>query len=58
MSFELVESSVLKVCKICIHELAGLAARYFLSEFGSLENSVGWGSTGLELREKVRVTSQ
>lgn len=58
MSFELVESSVLKISKIRIHELAGLAEHYFLSEFGSFENSVGWGATGLELQGKVRITSQ
>lgn len=58
MSFELVESSVLRVCKSYIHELAGLADHYFLSEFNSPDNSVGWGPSGLELRGKVRVTSQ
>jgi hypothetical protein len=58
MNFELVELSVLEVCKVCIHELAGLADHYFLSEFNSLNNSVGWGPTGLELRGKVRITSQ
>ncbi len=58
MSFELIESSVLRVCKICIHELAGLADHYFLSEFDSFDNSVGWGPSGLELRGKVRITSQ
>ena len=58
MSFELVESSVLRVCKICIHKLAGLADHYFLSEFSSLVNSVGWGPGGLELRGKVCITSQ
>jgi hypothetical protein len=58
MSFELVESSVLKICKICIHELVGLADHYFLSEFNNIDTSVGWGATGLELRGKVRVTSQ
>jgi hypothetical protein len=58
MSFELIELSVLRVCKIRIHELAGLADHYFLSEFNSLDSSVGWGPSGLELRGKVRVTSQ
>ncbi len=58
MPFELIDLSVLSVCKICIHELAGLADHYFLSESNRLDNSVGWGSRGLELRGKVRITSQ
>jgi hypothetical protein len=58
MTLELLELSVLRVHKICIHELAGLADHYFLSEFNSLDDSVGWGPNGLELRGKVRVTSQ
>ncbi len=40
MSFELVESSVLKICKICIHELVGLADHYFLSEFNNIDNQI------------------
>jgi hypothetical protein len=58
MTFELLELSVLRMHKICIHELADLADHYFLSEFNSLDDSVGWGPSGLELRGKVRVTSQ
>jgi hypothetical protein len=58
MSFELIEPSVLRVCKICIHELAGLADHYFLSEFNDFDNSVGWGASGLELRGNVQITSQ
>jgi hypothetical protein len=58
MSFELVESSVLRVCKISMRELVGLADHYFLSECNHPDNSVGWGPTGLELRGKVRITSR
>jgi hypothetical protein len=56
--FELVESSVLNIYKISIHEVAGLADHYFLSELNIMTNSVGWGPNGLELQGKVRVTSQ
>jgi len=58
MKFELVESSVLGIYKIPIHNLAGLADHYFLSEINSLYNSVGWGSRGLDLRGKVRITAK
>lgn len=56
MKFEVVESSVLKVFKVPIQELAGLAEHYYLSETSSFYHSVGWGQNGLELRGKVRVT--
>jgi Lecithin retinol acyltransferase len=58
MSFELVESSVLRIHKIGINELAGLADHYFLSEFNNIDNSVGWMPNGLDLRGKVRITLQ
>ncbi len=58
MGFEVVESSVLKVCKIPIQELAGLADHYYLSENSTIHNSVGWGPSGLELRGLVRITPQ
>jgi hypothetical protein len=57
MGFELVESSVLKVFKAPIPELAGLADHYYLAETSNLHHSVGWGSQGLELRGRVKVTS-
>jgi hypothetical protein len=58
MGFEVVESSVLKVCKVPIQELAGFAEHYYLAENANLDNSVGWGSSGLELRGLVKITSQ
>ena len=57
MGLELVDISVLRVCKIQIVELAGLADHYFLSESNTLSHSVGWGPNGLEIRGRVRVTS-
>lgn len=41
-----------------IHELFGLANHYYLAEDYNFENSVNWGSNGLELRGNVRVTAQ
>lgn len=58
MSFEVVEFSVLKVFKVPVQELVGLAKHYYLGETSSLHNSVGWGANGLELRGKVKVTPQ
>ncbi|MFB2836799.1 hypothetical protein [Floridanema evergladense] len=58
MAFQIVEFSVLKVFKVRIPELFGLADHYYLAEDTNFENSVGWGSTGLELRGNVRVTAQ
>lgn len=58
MKFELVELSVLKVFKVPLQELGGFADHYYLSESASLHNSIGWGPNGLELRGKVRITSQ
>jgi hypothetical protein len=58
MAFKLVESSVLRVFKLPIRQLAGLADHYYLAETSGLCNSVGWGSIGLELHGEVRVTLQ
>ena len=58
MGFEFVESSVLKVFKLPIQELAGLADHYYLAETSSLHNSLGWGMNGLELRGVVKITRQ
>ncbi len=58
MGFKVMESSVLKVCKVPIQELAGFADHYYLAENANLHNSVGWGSSGLELRGLVRITPQ
>ena len=56
MGLEVVDISVLHVCKIKIAVLAGLADHYFLSEHNNLDHSVGWGPAGLEIRGRVRVT--
>lgn len=58
MGFEVVESSVLKVCKVPIQELVGFADHYYLAENVNLHNSVGWGPSGLELRGLVKITPQ
>ncbi|MFM2430527.1 MAG: hypothetical protein RLZZ511_1740 [Cyanobacteriota bacterium] len=58
MGFEVVESSVLKVCKIPIQQIFGLADHYFLAEKANLHSSLGWGPSGLELRGLVRITPQ
>lgn len=58
MSFEVVEFSVLKVCKFSIRELAAFADHYYLSEDEDFHNSLGWGPSGLELRGLVRLTAQ
>lgn len=58
MGFEVVEFSVLKVFKVPVEELVGLAEHYSLGETSSLCNSVGWSPNGLELRGKVKVTPQ
>lgn len=56
MRFEVVGSSVLKLFKVPIQELAGFADHYYLAETANLYNSVGWGSRGLELQGVVRIT--
>jgi hypothetical protein len=56
MRFEVVESSVLKVCQVPIQELAGFADHYYLAETANLYNSVGWGASGLELQGVIRIT--
>jgi hypothetical protein len=58
MTFEIVDSSVLQICKIPIQELVRLADHYYLSEVPNpnLHNSLGWGRNGIEIRGKVRIT--
>jgi hypothetical protein len=58
MKLVVVESSVLKICKMPIQELAGCADHYYLSETLGLDDSVGWESSGLELQGVVNVTSE
>lgn len=58
MGFQVVESSALKVFKMSIQTLAGLADHYYLAETSGLHNSVGWGPNGLELRGAVKITPQ
>ena len=47
---ELVEKNVLKVFKMPITQLSNLADHYFLSETSGVDDSIGWGSMGIELR--------
>lgn len=54
--FVIVPTSVLQVRKLPIQTLAGLADHYYLSETPRLDNSLGWGPAGLELRGTVRIT--
>ena len=58
MGFEVVESSVLKVCRLSIRKLARLADHYYLSETGNFYHSVGWGPKGLELNGSVKITPE
>jgi len=58
MGFEVVESSVLKVCKVPIQGLVSFADHYYLAENANLYNSVGWSPSGLELRGLVGITPQ
>jgi hypothetical protein len=58
MKFVVVESNVLKICKMPIHELAGFADHYYLSESSGDDDYVGWGTSGLELKGFVNVTAQ
>lgn len=58
MKFEIVETSVLKVCKFPIRKLIGVADHYYLSENEDVRNSLGWGSRGIEVRGLVRATVQ
>jgi len=52
----IVPDSVLTVHKSPITTLAGLADHYYLSETPGLENSLGWGAKGLEIRGTTRIT--
>jgi hypothetical protein len=56
MGFVILEFSVLKIHKMPIKELAGFADHYYLSETIGLDDSVGWGSSGLELQGFVSIT--
>ncbi len=56
--FEVVETSQIKIFRMPILSIMGLVEHYYLSESPGMENSVGWGSKGLELQGKVRVTQQ
>lgn len=56
MTLEIVEKSVLKVCKMQI--AIGLADHYFLSEHNNFNNSLGWGAKGLEIRGEIKVTQK
>lgn len=58
MKFEIVETSVLKVCKFQIRKLAGFADHYYLSENEDFYSSLGWGPSGLEVKGLVKVTAQ
>ena len=58
MSFEIVNSSVLRVFKTPIKILGSLADHYYLAEKGSLDNSLGWGPDGIELRGRIKITLQ
>lgn len=53
-----VSTSVLQVFKMPISMLGGLADHYYLSESVGLDNSLGWGPKGIELRGIVKVTEQ
>lgn len=57
-TLEMVDKEVLKIFKMPISQLANAAEHYFLSETPDLDNSLGWGPNGLELRGKVRVTKK
>lgn len=56
MGLQIVEAEVLRICKIPIQSLGGLADHYFLSETGNMNHSLGWGPQGLELRGNVKIT--
>jgi Lecithin retinol acyltransferase len=56
MKFLCVEFSVLKICKMPIQNLSSFADHYYLSETTGLDNSLGWGVSGIELQGVVRVT--
>lgn len=57
-SFEITETSRIKIFKRPIESIASLADHYYLSESPGLNNSVGWGPKGLELQGRVRVTGE
>ena len=53
--FILVEQSVLGIQK---SSLTGIIDHYYLSENQDFNHSIGWGSGGLEVRGRVRVTTK
>lgn len=57
MGLQIIKTEVLRVCKVPIQSLAGLADHYFLSEINNLNHSLGWGPKGLELRGNVKITN-
>jgi hypothetical protein len=58
MRFVFVEYSLLRAFKLRIHEACGFVDHYYLSETPGLDNSVGWGPSGIELHGAVNVTSE
>ena len=58
MRFVVIESSVLRICKTPIQELAGFVDHYYLSETLGIDDSVGWGANGIELHGVVNVTPE
>ncbi|MFM7384121.1 MAG: hypothetical protein ACKO1W_13885 [Microcystaceae cyanobacterium] len=56
--FEIVEDNSLKIFKMPIQTLGGLADHYYLSETEGLNHSIGWGPQGIELRGWVKITRQ
>jgi hypothetical protein len=58
MGFVILGFSVLEIHKMPIQELAGFADHYYLSETLGLDNSVGLGSSGLELYGVVNVSPE
>ena len=58
MRFEIVQTSVLKIFKVPINELAGLADHYYLSDCVGSNNVLSWDTHGLDLQGTVRLTYQ
>lgn len=58
MTFAIIEKSVLKVFKVPISVSLGLADHYYLSETEGIDNSLGWGPTGIELEGKINITRE
>jgi hypothetical protein len=58
MSFTITEKSVLKIFKAPITISLGLADHYYLSETECLNDSLGWGPTGIELQGNINITQE